>query len=254
MNKVPREDFVLIAFAVDPVRVVAAFFPDFEPFVKVKTIAVAFKDDALLVGGVNDWTEAAVATAVDCFQETCFPGRPVDFHVRVLEELFAHVTDVTECRFFVHKRSPLQARKRLRDENTDTHRNLNAAVILAPDFHEIEDELAECLHIIQVLGREAYHRVKLDLVEPAGECVFGSVVHVLVADGLVDHLADAFGTSFRCERGATTAFKCCNFFSETLSKTVDADTREAYVYVVIKRVVNDGIRERFDRLVVSGRK
>ena len=148
VNKVPREDFVLVAFAVDPVCVVAAFFPNLEPLVKVKTVAVAFKDDALLVGGVNDWTEAAVATAVDCFQETCFPGRPVDFHVRVLEELFAHVADVPECCFFVHKRSPLQARKRLRDENADTHCNLNAAIVLAPDFHEIEDELAERLHVI----------------------------------------------------------------------------------------------------------
>ena len=131
---------------------------------------------------------------------------------------------------------------------------MNAAVVLAPDFHEIEDEFAECLHVIQVLGREADHRVKLDLVEPARERVFGGIVHVLVADCLVDHLADTFGTCFRCERGATTAFERCYFFGETLSKTVDADTREAYVYVVIKRVVDDGIRERFDRLVVCGRK
>ena len=148
MDEIPGEHFVFFAFAVHPARVVAAFFPYCKPLVVVKAVGVAFEDDALLVRFVDDGGERAVAAAVHGFEETRFPAGPVDFHVRVLEELFAHVADVPECCFFVHKRSPLQARKRLRDENADAHRDLNAAIVLASDFHEIEDEFAECLHVI----------------------------------------------------------------------------------------------------------
>lgn len=206
VDEVPREDFVLFAFAVDPVDVVAGFLPDLFPLGEVETVTVTFEDDALLVGGVNYGREAPVAAAIDGFEQTCFPAGPVDFYVWVLEELFAHITDVAKRRFLVHEGRPLEACERFRDEDSDAYGDLDSAVVLATDFDQVKDEVAERLHVLFAFGREANHRIELDFVEPALEGVFGGIVHVLVADGLVDHLADAFGTCFRGERGAATTF------------------------------------------------
>ena len=148
VDKIPREYFVLFAFAIDPACIVSAFVPDFKPFVEVKTVAVAFENDSLLVSGVDDWPETAVATAIDCLEETRFPCGPIDFYVRVLVEFFANKSDVSERCFFVHKRRPLEPRKRFRNKNPDAHRDLNAAVVLAPNLHEIENQVAECLHVV----------------------------------------------------------------------------------------------------------
>ena len=84
--------------------------------------------------------------------------------------------------------------------------------------------------------------------------MFCGVVHVLVADGLVNHLADALGTRFWRECGAAASLECRNLFSKTLSKTIDADARQTHVNVVVERVIDDGIRQCLDRLVVCGRK
>ena len=131
---------------------------------------------------------------------------------------------------------------------------MDAAVVLTPNLHEIENEVAERLHVFQILGREPNHRVKLDFIETARESVFGGIVHVLIADGLVDHLADAFGTCFGSERRTAASLECCHFFGETLSEAIDADARKADIYVIVKRVVDDRICKRFDWLVVCGRK
>lgn len=251
VDEVPREDFVLFAFAVDPVDVVAGFLPDLFPLGEVEAVTVAFEDDALLVGGVDYWREAPVATAIDGFEQTCFPAGPVDFHVRVLEELFAHVTDVAKRRFLVHEGRPLEACEGFRDEDADGDGDLDSAVVLATDFDQIKDEVAEGLHVLLVFRGEAYHRVELDFVESALEGMLGGVVHVLVADGLVNHLADAFGAGFWGERSAAATFQCGDFFGKALPETVHADGGEAHVHVVVERVVDDGIGEGFYWFVVG---
>ena len=82
--------------------------------------------------------------------------------------------------------------------------------------------------------------------------MLGGIVHVLVADGLVDHLADAFGACFGCKGRAAASLKGRNFLGERFTESIHADTRKAHVNGVEERVVDDGIGEAFHRLVVGG--
>ena len=70
VDKVPGEHFVLVPFTIHPAGVVACLLPDLFPLGKVEPVRIALEDDSLLVGLVDDGPEAAVASAVDGFQET----------------------------------------------------------------------------------------------------------------------------------------------------------------------------------------
>ncbi len=84
--------------------------------------------------------------------------------------------------------------------------------------------------------------------------MLGGIVHVLVADGLVDYLADALGARLGGERGAAATLEGCNLAGERLPETVHADAREAHVHRIEERVVDDAVGECLHRLVVGGRK
>ena len=155
-----------------------------------------------------------------------FPPAPVNFHIGIFKKSFTNKTNVLHGGFFIHKARPLQWRKWLRNQDADADRDLSPSQILATDLHQVFDKHTEGFHVFERFCGEPDHGVELDLVEAAPESMFSRIVHVFIADGLVDHLAEAFRARLWGKGRTAAALERRHFPCKRLPETADTNARK----------------------------